>query len=149
MEIIVCTRSKEKALFIQQCAHYFARELKLDRSKYTLIIYTAQNLRKNEQSYGKTGLLYENDRLIGMTVDSRLRQQILIETIAHEMVHVKQFAKGHLKHVVARNGRLVDMWLGKRVKSTYWNSPWEREAYRRERELTMKLAELVQSKKKI
>lgn len=146
MDIVVCTRSKQKAQFIQQCAEYFSRELKLQNSKYSLIIYTTANLRKNEKSYGKTGLLWEGDRLICMTLESRLPQHQLIETIAHEMVHVKQFAKGQLKHVQARNGRIVDMWLGKRVRATYWNSPWEREAYRREKELTHKLAGLIQRK---
>ena len=47
-------------------------------------------------------------------------------TLAHEMVHVKQIARGYLKTI---NG--VNYWMGKRVhgRTKYLNKPWEIEAF--------------------
>lgn len=67
----------------------------------------------------------------------------IIKTIAHEMVHVKQYATnelGHSKTSVSRgsSGRLRTLqWLGKPYKpnkrnDSYFSSPWEIEAYGRE-----------------
>lgn len=48
-------------------------------------------------------------------------------TLAHEMVHVKQLAKGILKN--KQNG--VNIWAGKRYsnKVAYLDMPWEIEAF--------------------
>ena len=48
-------------------------------------------------------------------------------TLAHEMVHVKQLAKGILKN--KQNG--VNIWAGKRYtnKIAYLDMPWEIEAF--------------------
>jgi hypothetical protein len=50
-------------------------------------------------------------------------------TLAHEMVHVKQLAKGTLK---VKNG--VKYWCGKRYSKNakYLNTPWELEAFARQ-----------------
>ncbi len=64
----------------------------------------------------------------------------LIQTLAHEMVHVKQHAKNELvkDYGTARGGyRLESVWMGKvwRPKAgedCYFDSPWEVEAYGRE-----------------
>jgi len=51
-------------------------------------------------------------------------------TIAHECVHVKQFAIGELSENQSS-------WRGKHIKDDieYWESPWEIEAFGRERGL--------------
>jgi hypothetical protein len=48
-------------------------------------------------------------------------------TLAHEMVHVKQMAKGTLKST--KNG--VSIWAGKKYskKTAYLSMPWEIEAF--------------------
>ena len=48
-------------------------------------------------------------------------------TLAHEMVHVKQLAKGILKN--KQNG--VNIWAGKRYtkRTKYLDQPWEIEAF--------------------
>jgi hypothetical protein len=48
-----------------------------------------------------------------------------METVAHEMVHVKQYAKGELTE---------QSWQGKLInpKQEYWDQPWEIEAHGRE-----------------
>ena len=50
-------------------------------------------------------------------------------TLAHEMVHVRQFAKGILR---SKNG--VSYWKGKRYakKTNYLDRPWEQDAFARQ-----------------
>lgn len=50
-------------------------------------------------------------------------------TLCHEMVHVRQLAKGILKN----KGNGVNIWAGKRYgkKTKYLDMPWEQEAFAR------------------
>lgn len=56
----------------------------------------------------------------------------IVQTLAHEMVHVKQFAKGEIyDHKFRRTYR----WGNKVInvdKHDYWDLPWEIEAYGKE-----------------
>ena len=70
----------------------------------------------------------ENNRTFELEIDKTQSLRGLLETIAHEMVHVKQYARGELsadKHV----------WMGKTYdpeEINYWDLPWEIEAHGRE-----------------
>lgn len=58
----------------------------------------------------------------------------MVQTLAHEMVHVKQFATNEMNE-------MDSTWKGKRVnlrKLTYIELPWEAEAFEREHELLSK-----------
>jgi hypothetical protein len=77
-----------------------------------------------------------------------------IKTLAHEMVHVKQYAKNELgKQLrVSRGGlKITTQWQGndwnpKRKEDAYFDAPWEIEAYGREVGL---YAKWVQYKKEV
>ena len=64
----------------------------------------------------------------------------MIQTLAHEMIHVKQYVKNeHLKRFATTKGglKIESVWLGKVWRPTkgeihYYDSPWEIEAYGRE-----------------
>lgn len=58
----------------------------------------------------------------------------LISTVCHEMVHVKQYAKGELRH--RYNGQ---QWKAKVVsnKVDYMDLPWEKEAFKLEENLAI------------
>jgi hypothetical protein len=61
----------------------------------------------------------------------------MLETLAHEMVHVKQFARRELHPA-------NDEWYGKTYnpkKVDYWDLPWEIEAHGRETGLFIRWAE--------
>lgn len=62
--------------------------------------------------------------------------KLMLTTLAHELVHLKQFAKGELKnHSVDAykwKGELVDI---PESEAKYLKTPWETEAYTREKEL--------------
>ena len=60
----------------------------------------------------------------------------ILETLAHEMVHVKQYIEGETNDELTR-------WRGKKVnpdKIDYWVQPWEIDAYGREAGLITKFA---------
>jgi hypothetical protein len=69
-----------------------------------------------------------------MLLDADLKQERLFETLAHEMVHVKQFAKGQYKAV-----RTKRFWMGSHVKAKYYDQPWEIEAMAKEKLLASKV----------
>jgi hypothetical protein len=52
-----------------------------------------------------------------------------MSTLAHELVHVKQFARGELSDN-------LQYWKGKDHSSTkYWEQPWEKEARKLQKKL--------------
>lgn len=74
-----------------------------------------------------------------ITVNRRLNRRDLLQALAHEMVHVKQYAKGDLKDLW-RPARMVN-WRGTRYNTEtedYWFTPWEIEAYGMEQGLYWK-----------
>lgn len=63
-----------------------------------------------------------------VTVAKRLSQEEIIRTVFHELVHVKQYETGRLKH--------NRIWKGKLFESDdYENFPWELEAYELEEKM--------------
>lgn len=127
MEIKIVSRSKVRKLTIDLATKFLRKELKLENSTYVLTIYTMSGMRKHEGYNG--AVAQTNDREITMMVDSRLAEAELIQCVSHEMVHVKQIAKGQLT-IDSRNNQL---WLGQRVNKVYHERPWEQEAFSRER----------------
>ena len=70
----------------------------------------------------------EDNRTFELEINRTLSLRQLLETIAHEMVHVKQYARRELHPS-------KEAWLGKTVnpkKVSYWDLPWEIEAHGRE-----------------
>lgn len=66
----------------------------------------------------------------------RLTQRDMLITLCHELVHVKQWAKGE-KYDHMKNENMV-RFRGRRYDTTnkdYWEWPWEQEAYGLERSL--------------
>jgi len=65
-------------------------------------------------------------------INPKERRNSVLKILAHELVHVKQFARGELKD----NGHPMYMkWNKEDVnseKTDYWDLPWEIEAYGRE-----------------
>ena len=94
---------------------------------------------KLKNTNGAMGYCLELDdnRTFEIEADKKLRLRKLLETIAHEMVHVKQYARRELHPV-------TDTWCGKTYnpkKISYWDLPWEIEAHGREVGLFVRWAE--------
>jgi hypothetical protein len=136
MKINVTTRGAGKRGFITALAHLYVQELRLERSRVTVHISTVSGLLKSTGYRG--GCVQISDHEISVAVDSRLDVETMATVLAHEMVHVKQYAKGQLKVAGSRF-----QWLGKPFTGSYYDSPWEIEAFSRERLLSNKFAKLM------
>jgi len=79
----------------------------------------------------------DNNRTFEIEVDRSLTLRKMLETVAHEMVHVKQYARNELSPYGS-------IWCGKTYnpkKVSYWDLPWEIEAHGRETGLFVRWAE--------
>ena len=74
----------------------------------------------------------EYPRKFTITLDAHCGMRSTMLALAHEMVHVKQYAIGELHW--PENPNLPIRWKGKIVRDDviYWEHPWEVEAYGRE-----------------
>ena len=120
---------------------YCADKLKLNDS-IRLDIEFSRNLYKEDGILGEVDFDDTNHRPkeFTMTVDSSVSRRRIMETIAHEMVHVKQYAKGELVDL-SRCGSTK--WQNNLVDSetNYWDLPWEIEAHGKELGLFIRWAE--------
>lgn len=142
MNITIHSRSRIHQNLLLICARFYATELKLDRSRYDLHICSKRGLRKNE---GKLGVTVYKEKEIFVVLDSKLMKRKLFTTLAHEMVHVKQIARGQYKHEFTEAGKLQQYWLGAQVDHEYFERPWEVEAYSRENILADRLIYVMKS----
>lgn len=136
MDITVISRSAQRRLFLQRVSEYFAQELNLRSSTYSVEIRSVNWLLKTDGALGcvtKVG-----PKHVIMVIDSTSNLKNLLSTLAHEWVHVKQIARGQLK-TITRRGKTVKLWRGRACKNDPITSPWEQEAYRRETVLAMNL----------
>lgn len=93
---------------------------------------------------------YHNDdntcRKFTISLNPKLNKKNILTALAHEMVHLKQYAKGELKDFVrVKNVR----WKGQvynEDKLDYWDHPWEIEAYGREHGLYVRYMEFRKQK---
>lgn len=135
MNIVVHSRNKGKQALVEATAKLYKQELKLNNSKYTVEIQFKKNLMKE----GMRGSVCQiGPQYILMLLDSNLKDDRLFETLAHEMVHVKQYARGHYKLLGSKQ-----FWMGKRVKAKYYNQPWELEAMSKEKLLASKIYAII------
>ena len=135
MDVIVDMRKGDRNDMIEGCITLFIRELKLERNKTKLFVFSKTNF---EKETGAAGMVYPYAKgIITMDLDSRLGMDKLIHTLAHEMVHVRQIARGQLSY----KGKKI-FWKGQRVypkKMSYYDHPWEIDAWRNEKVLASRV----------
>ena len=134
MEYIIVTRSKRTKAFFEHIVPRMIKELKLTRSRKTVMIKVTNTEVGDHE--GATAPLDVIDSYVVLIKPRSLKDMGI--TLAHEMVHVKQLAKGTLKQV---NG--VNYWNGKRYRKNhrYLNLPWEIEAFSKQELLFRKVIE--------
>ena len=122
MEFAVKSRSKKSKMVIEALLPSIIKQLKLTKSKKFLLVEVSKDV--GEDNDGCTVPLPAIDSIVVTIKPAPLH--LMGITLAHEMVHVKQLARGILK---AENG--VKYWRGKRYtkRIKYMNCPWELEAF--------------------
>ncbi len=73
-------------------------------------------------------------QIVKVSIDDRLNKTEKRIVLAHEMVHVKQYAKGELQV----NSKREVMWQGRKYGNQFTDfqrTPWENEAYQQDNQL--------------
>lgn len=85
-------------------------------------------------------------RKFSIVVSPRLSRKQQISSIVHEMVHVRQFAKGELMDYMNHRYDKYTKWKNKliSIKVPYRKRPWEIEAYRLEKKLYKQYVRLLE-----
>lgn len=134
-------KNSRRRLFIDSAVAFFIKELKLTNSSWKLLVSSHHQM-VSEQSW--TGAVCSPvPGLAVLLLDSKMPLDKLLLTIAHEMVHVKQYALGQLRYQEKKN-RIVPVWLGRYVnESSYYDLPWEIMAFKNERLLANKFVQFI------
>jgi len=123
----------------REAIEYFARELMSKQLAKNLNIQLRYKRELDSGALGQCDVLTDNTkpRHFRITIcpksDTRIGRQDIFKTLAHEMVHVKQFAQRELKFRVRSLEKMT--WKGKQVnesKVAYEKLPWEKEAFGKE-----------------
>lgn len=127
--------------FVFEAASFFAQELipnkRIRNNCKTKIVFTSKI-----KEYGYASIAGFNTkkepREFLIEIHSGIGARLILETLAHEMVHIKQYVMNETDDVLSR-------WKNKKIdqnKVDYWNHPWEIDAYGREPGLLYKFTVL-------
>ena len=113
---------------VEKAATFFAKEL-IPNTRIRNRCFTKIRFDGKLQEYGYASVEEYNTkkqpREFLMEIHPGIGARDILSTIAHEMVHIKQYIDGELNEDMT-------YWKGKRVNSDkmeYWTSPWEIEAH--------------------
>lgn len=150
MIINVTGGSKRQKELVESIAEFCAYKLMPRLApKISITIKLSDTLKKREKIYGDC--IWEDEDLypreFTIRADACQKQRQLLETIAHEMVHVKQYARDEMRQLSTKP---VCRFNGAHYPNDldYWDQPWEIEAHGREKGLFIRWAESqgIQSK---
>ena len=143
MEFQVQSRSPTLKRYVEALMPSLIKQLKLERSRKFVLIEIAKGI--TPDATGSTTNLPGLDSYVIALKPQKWAD--LGSTLAHEMVHVKQFARGHYRQEVTK-GSVQHFWMGKKVSAEYIKRPWEVEAFSRESLLVEVLSDYVAKKMK-
>jgi len=133
---------------IEEATRFYGKYLlgRLYRNIYLTVIF--QKFDKDCNDYAYCDWVDNNRyaREFEITICDNLSKKETLLALAHEMVHLKQYARGELKDIL-RPARMVK-WKGEPInpeEADYWELPYEIEAYGRERGLYLKYMSFVRN----
>lgn len=120
---VVGTNSKKRK-FLESLLPSIIRQLQLSSSKKSVIVTLQEECDDSGVTTEIPGIGYF------VVINSKMSMIQTALTLAHEMVHVYQLAKGILK--TGKSGKKI--WAGKTfsAKTNYLDQPWEIQAYSRQ-----------------
>jgi len=105
-----------------------------------------ENLSSRECAYCETDENGRKNRDFILTINKNLSRKQILFALAHEMVHVKQYAKGELKDYVRLDKIKWKNEIHDLNNSDYWFHPWEIEAHGMEKGLYVKYIDSLKVK---
>jgi hypothetical protein len=142
-EIVVHGATKEQKKIVYMVAGFMANEL-FPRHK----VFIDFNFKKLDGVMGYCDYKYNNyrPRDFQIEIEKTLSNELLIETIIHEMIHIEQMVTEKLKYRYDKSFELKQLWYDKDFSNAeYSKQPWEKDAYKKEIIYAKKLAKAIAS----
>ena len=142
MDYLVEAANPKVSQFLNSLMPSMVEQLGLTRSRRAVLIKVTDEI--DEGMQGATlNIDIADCYLVLIKKPKRLTKASLLDmgtTLAHEMVHVRQLAKGQMKFLPNQNR----IWMGKRYsnKTHYLDQPWELDAFARQEIVFRKAIEL-------
>jgi hypothetical protein len=138
--------TEQQQQFVTSIAKFSADKLLTDRMNASLGVVIELTDNMLEEEGVQADCTWEDDpnrpKDFTIRIDSSLKLRQLLESVAHEMVHVKQYATGQMREYLTDvdRCRFEDKEYS-RKNTDYYDFPWEIEAYGREVGLFIRWAE--------
>jgi len=137
LERATITQGKDKAemAYLTKVAEFLSNHLGIDNTELTISLDPPVDLDKSQ--YGVTVGIGHKPKKIFIMLDSGLSTGEKIRTLAHEMVHAHQIARGDLAILSLEDGKIKGEWEGEEFNFIRYSrsNPWEVEAYTKEKTL--------------
>ena len=139
--MFLTTIGKPKNISLKECKQaikYYGRQLlgnRLYNALEVTVEFSSKELSKNIYGYCDWVDTNHLGREFHLIIRPTRSKKGTLIVLAHEMIHVKQYAKGELKDYLRLNSV---KWKGKVYddeKIDYWDHPWEKEAHEKEQVL--------------
>lgn len=141
LSIIRCPDKTRFRPYIKKAVHYYAQQLMAPKALEGLRLKIQFDSQLDEYGYAsvKGCTSPKKDRQYLIEINPHIGARDILDTLAHEMVHIKQYVYGETNESLTR-------WKGQMISADidYFNHPWEIEAYGMSRGLFTKF--VVQEK---
>ena len=142
MEYLVEATTPQVSKFLDSLMPSMIEQLGLTRSRRAVLIKVTDEIEEGMQG-ATLNIEIADCYLVLIKQPKRVTKASLLEmgtTLAHEMVHVRQLAKGQMKFLPNQ----ARIWMGKRYnkRTHYLDQPWELDAFARQEILFRKAIEL-------
>jgi hypothetical protein len=142
MEYLVEATNPNVRKFLNSLMPSMIEQLGLTRSRRAVLIKVTDEIEEGMQG-ATLNIKIADCYLVLIKQPKRVTKTSLLEmgtTLAHEMVHVRQLAKGLMKFLPNQ----ARIWMGKRYnkRTHYLDQPWELDAFARQEILFRKAIEL-------
>jgi hypothetical protein len=119
--------NKRERELIESLAYYCIQKMMPRKKNLEIDIIQVTNLRNTDGDWANC-IDTEDLNTFEIKVERQMSLRKKLLSVAHELVHVKQFARKELEHTESIS---YSTWYGKRYRTTnkYWELPWEIEAY--------------------
>jgi hypothetical protein len=136
LSIVGCPDKKRFRPFVKRAALFYAEQLLTPRTLENFTLRIKFNSKLDAYGYASATEFSPSNkpRQFEIELHPGIGASDILKTLAHEMVHVKQYIKGDVNMKLTR-------WKGMRVDDVdYWTQPWEIEAHGYESGLFTKFA---------
>jgi hypothetical protein len=142
MEYLVEATTPNVSKFLDSLMPSMIEQLGLTRSRRAVLIKVTDEIEDGMQG-ATLNIEIADCYLVLIKQPKRVTKASLLEmgtTLAHEMVHVRQLAKGQMKFLPNQ----ARIWMGKRYnkRTHYLDQPWELDAFARQEIVFRKAIEL-------